>query len=63
MCRFIYIGPNILDDAQKKVFLLLLPLVLGQFELLQAHEFEHTAPGGCAWDHIREGRPLFPGLG
>ena len=62
MFRFIYIGRIILDDAKKKVLLFLLPFVLGQLELLQAHEFEHAAPRGCAGDHVSEGSPLLLGL-
>lgn len=42
---------DILNDAEKQVFLFLLPLMLGKFELPEANEFEHAVAGSCSWDH------------
>jgi hypothetical protein len=52
----------ILYDAEKQVLFLLLPLMVGKFELLEADEFEHAVTRSCSGDHCGDGIPIVFGL-
>lgn len=52
----------ILYDVEKQVLFLLLPLMVGKFELLEADEFEHTVTRSCSGDHCGDGIPIVFGL-
>ena len=60
LSEFVY---SILYDAQKKVFLIFLPFMMGQFKLLQANEFEHAIPACCSWNQLCDLDPIIFGLG
>ena len=52
-----------LNDAQKNLLFFLLPLVLGQSKLPQAHELEHTALSCSSGDQSRYFLPISLRLG